>query len=71
MAAYRLTKLARRDLEEIWDYIAADSPYNADRVLDEIRKRFELLGRNPYNGRARYYTISVPQACAAFQYMNT
>lgn len=46
-----LTAHALRDLEEIDDYIvAADSPQNADRVLDQIERRFKSLGEFPERG---------------------
>lgn len=43
---------AERDLDEIWWYIAQDSPHNADKLLDEIEEtsrklvRFKNMGRN-------------------------
>jgi plasmid stabilization system protein ParE len=37
MAKYPVISLeATRDLEEIWDYIAQDSPENADAFLDQL-----------------------------------
>ena len=33
MKPFVLTRLARQDLEEIWDYLAADSLNVAERVL--------------------------------------
>ena len=53
MAGYRLARTARRDLADIWDYIAKDSPINANRFLKMIAKRVHLLGSNPYAGRSR------------------
>lgn len=47
------TKRADEDLTNIWAYIAADSPSNADRVLDAIELRWQHLARHPYLGRAR------------------
>ncbi len=43
---------AERDLDEIWWYIAQDSPTSADKLLDEIEEtshklaRFKNMGRN-------------------------
>ena len=44
------TPEALQDLDDIWDYIAQDSGTAADRVLDELQKRFELLAGNPELG---------------------
>jgi toxin ParE1/3/4 len=51
---YRLSALAERDLEEIWSYVAEDaSPPTADRLIDAIIDRFELLAEQPRMGRLR------------------
>ena len=51
---YRLSFLAEQDLEEIWSYVAEDaSPATADRVIDAIFTRFELLAEQPRIGRSR------------------
>jgi toxin ParE1/3/4 len=51
---YRLSPLAEQDLEEIWSYIAEDaSPASADRLIDAIFDRFELLVEQPRIGRLR------------------
>jgi toxin ParE1/3/4 len=51
---YRLSALAERDLEEIWSYVAEDaSPETADRLIDAIVERFELLSEQPRMGRVR------------------
>ena len=50
---YRLSGRARRDLVQIWRYIANDNEPAADRFIDLITQRFELLGENPYAGRSR------------------
>jgi plasmid stabilization system protein ParE len=36
MTGYALDPDARDDLDEIWEYIAADNPDAADRVITEI-----------------------------------
>ena len=52
--SYRLSALAGRDLEEIWSYVAEDaSPTTADRLIDAIFERFELLVEQPRMGRNR------------------
>ena len=51
---YRLSALAEQDLEDIWSYVAEDaSPDTADRLLDAIIERFELLAEQPRMGRLR------------------
>lgn len=51
---YRLSALAERDLDEIWTYVAEDaSPTTADRLIDAIIDRFDLLAGQPGMGRAR------------------
>jgi toxin ParE1/3/4 len=49
----RLSPAAEADLEEIWGYIADDSPTAADRLVDEILDKSEALVLNPEMGRAR------------------
>jgi toxin ParE1/3/4 len=52
--SYRLSDLAEQDLEEIWSYVAEDaSPATADRLIDAIIDRFELLIEQPRMGRSR------------------
>ena len=46
-------RAARRDLADIWAYIAKDSPTSADRFLDLILKRVITLGSSQYAGRNR------------------
>ncbi len=42
MKRLRLTEVARRDLDEIWDGIAADDISAADRMIDGL---YTLIGR--------------------------
>ena len=51
---YRLSALAEQDLDEIWSYVAGDAnPTTADRLMDAIVDRFELLAEQPRMGRLR------------------
>jgi len=50
---YRISGRARRDLLEIWRYIADDNETAADRFIDLLVQRFQLLGKNHYAGRSR------------------
>lgn len=47
------TERADEDLIEIWLAIARHNPEAADRVLDAIEKRWELLSLYPYSGMER------------------
>ena len=45
---YRLSPLAERDLDEIWSYVAEDAtPTTADRLVDDVIHRFDLLAEQP------------------------
>lgn len=44
---------ARTDLIEIWQYIADDSPQEANRFLDTLEEKIELLSDNPEMGKRR------------------
>lgn len=44
---------AERDLDEIWWYIAQDSPASADKLLDEIEETSRKLARFKHMGRNR------------------
>jgi toxin ParE1/3/4 len=50
---FKLAKLAKKDLDDIWFAIAQHQPERADQMLDEIQKRFLLLIRFPEMGVAR------------------
>ena len=52
--AYRLATRAEADLDEIADYIAAESGSldTATRVVEALAARFLFLAENPYAGRA-------------------
>ena len=51
----RVDKLptARSDLIDIWQYIADDSPEDADRFLDTLEEKMSLLADNPEMGKRR------------------
>ena len=51
----RLIRSARaeEDLIEIWMYIAADNPAAADRLLDRIEAKCQMLADNPGLGQPR------------------
>jgi toxin ParE1/3/4 len=47
----RLLRLAEQDLTDIYEYIAADNPNAADRLLVRIAKELDTLSRRPLLGR--------------------
>jgi toxin ParE1/3/4 len=48
-----LTPRANADLGEIWMFIAADNPAQADDFIDLIDEKFQNLSRQPGLGRRR------------------
>jgi toxin ParE1/3/4 len=53
MGGISFAPAARQDLEEIGDYIAADSPSAARRFLAELHGRCALITEAPRGGRTR------------------
>lgn len=53
MKRYVLTPLAKRDVNEIWDFIAEDNIEAADRVLDALESAMVQLAKNPGIGHWR------------------
>ena len=53
MASVRRSALAEQDLLGIWSFIAKDNPDAADRFLDLIGEKCELLADSPEMGRRR------------------
>ena len=53
--AFRLAPQARADLDEIWDHVFSESGSEAiaDRLLDSIADRFDVLADWPKAGRQR------------------
>ena len=49
--AVKLLALAERDLSDIEEYIAVDSPTAAERLLTRIQKDLSTLGAHPLMGR--------------------
>ncbi|TNF38518.1 MAG: type II toxin-antitoxin system RelE/ParE family toxin [Deltaproteobacteria bacterium] len=49
----RLSQAARRDLVNVWTYIAEDNAARADTFLDELYELFQTLADNPEIGRRR------------------
>jgi len=53
MSGFVLHPQAYTDLEESWEYIAADNLAAADRVLDEIYDAIQSLAAFPHTGHSR------------------
>ena len=53
MNRYVLTRRAQKDLELIWNYIAADNVDAADKVKDELRSAMQGLAAAPGKGHGR------------------
>ena len=60
MSGYILAIDAVLDLEDIWDYIAADSPAAADRWIAKLFDAFERIGRSPGTGHQRQDLTAYP-----------
>jgi len=60
MADHFFSPQARRDLVEIWEYIARENLDGADRVEQEIQQAILMLARNPELGHLRRDLTSKP-----------
>ena len=60
MSGFRLHPEAYTDLDEMWEYIAQDSPDAADRVRDEIFDAIQALVPFPHQGQHRTDLTSRP-----------
>lgn len=54
MAKVEKSRLAERDLNEIWDFIAEADETQADRFIDLLLEKSELPAKFPEMGRARH-----------------
>lgn len=53
MKGFRLTLQAQTDLDQIWLFIAEDSPDAADRFHDLLLSKFIALAKQPMMGSSR------------------
>ena len=60
MSGFWFHPSAYDDLQEIWEYIAADNLDAADRVVNEIYHALELLALSPHRGHRRPALTSKP-----------
>jgi len=73
MNRYRLTRLARLGILEIWLKMAAESEDSADTYVDRLVRHFRLLADYPGSGRRReelgsgYRSVSVGEYVVLFR----
>ena len=60
MSGYVLSADAELDLDEIWEYIAADNLDAADRWVGKLFDAFEILGQTPSLGHRREDLTAYP-----------
>jgi toxin ParE1/3/4 len=53
VSSYILSVDANFDLDDIWEYIAADNIDAADHWIEKLFETFEALGQNPCMGHRR------------------
>jgi toxin ParE1/3/4 len=53
MTPYLIAPRAQDDLDDIWSYVADDSPTSADRLIALFHEKFLLLSSQPLIGEAR------------------
>lgn len=58
---------AKADLQETWDYIAEDSPFQADRLILRFREKLEYLAKWQTLGRPR---PEFCQGCRSYPFVN-
>ena len=60
MTRYILSEDADRDLDGIWDYIAEDSLYAADKWIDRLFDAFDAVANTPGIGHKREDLTAYP-----------
>lgn len=60
MSGFKLHPEAYGDLDEIWEFIAQDSPDAADRIREEIYASIQSLVSFPHQGHRRTDLTSRP-----------
>lgn len=51
---FELTEQAQNDIKEIWTYIADSNLNSADKAVEELFQKFQLLALNAELGKTRY-----------------
>lgn len=65
----RFTTPARRDLNEIWEYIAQDNPVAAGDFIEKITETCRTIADMPYMGRDRPDLIKGVRAFSVDRYL--
>jgi len=60
LSRYVLSAAVEFDLDEIWEYIAADNIDAADRWIEKLFDAFEALGQTPHMGHRRQDLTDFP-----------
>jgi toxin ParE1/3/4 len=53
MPEIHFSAAALQDMRDIWDYVARDSEFQADRLIARIRAKLEYIAKWPSTGRPR------------------
>jgi toxin ParE1/3/4 len=53
VADYRLSPRAKRQMRDIWHYIAAENERAADKLLNSLFEKFALVAKHPEMGSPR------------------
>lgn len=68
MCRYEIGERAEADLNEIWTYIALHDYQAADRQIDRLFERFEMLGRQPTIGELWGHSSPSLRVCPVGNY---
>jgi toxin ParE1/3/4 len=69
MKPFRLSRLAKRDLEQIADYIGERNPSAAVRQLEKLLRTLETLASEPLMGELRRDLPGMPRAFSSGNYV--
>ena len=64
MAQIGWTEEARRWLEDIFEYIAADSPATAGRTVQGIYERAQVLASFPRSATGTFHPHAISESCS-------
>ena len=69
MGIYFVSPQAAQDLQDIHDYLFANNPDTADKFLDSITQKFEMLTNFPNMGRKRDELLSALRSFPVDDYL--
>ena len=58
--AYTITAKAKKDLDDLWFYIAQDKISAADKVENDFLEAFDLIAATPCIGTQRHDLLDIP-----------